>query len=201
MKICRALISLALSLGTSSAIFAGTDLNVGTGLALGTVSQTLSDGSLKSFQMGGVPLQLGLNKDLAAKLSASIAPQILLDVANRQVVRQGVTASIAYHLIGSAGRLEYPGERFRVTSLSIQNLSLISRAGLFNYAASEPNRPTSNVTGGLWEFAVGFEYRRDVGEESALGLTVMATVLTIPASVQRLKSQMMETLIFWRQSV
>ncbi len=201
MNIFRTLSALTLSFGISSTLFADADISVGTGLALGTVSQTLADGSLKSFQMGGVPLQLGLNKDVAAKLSASFAPQILLDIVNRQVVRQGATASIAYHLIGSSRRLDYPGERFRVSSVSIPNLSLISRAGLFNYAASEPNRPTSNVTGGLWEFAVGFEYRRDIGEESALGLSIMATALTIPASVQRLKSQMMEALIFWRQSV
>jgi hypothetical protein len=114
------------------------------------------------------------------------------------MVRQGFAGTLSYHLLGGARRIESPGEFVNVVSTSRYNLSIAVRGGVFNYAAADRKNPSEHLSGAVWEMSSGIEYRRSISEASALGASVMATVITLPASVERLATRTVELLAFWR---
>lgn len=177
---------------------ASSDVSILSGFALGTVSKTLNDGSSQTFRIGGVPLGFSRNFDISYNWSTALGGQILLDIINRQMIRQGFTGSCSYHLLGGPRRLDGLGESIRVTSTNSYNLSLVGRAALFNYGASDPKSPGTNLAGGVWEIASGLEYRKEISDSSATGAMIMLSMTTLPASVERLASKTNELLFFWR---
>ncbi len=179
-------------------VFDGLDVSVASGVATGTVAQEKSDGSVKTFQMGGIPFAAMLNRDLAESWSGSLQAQVMLDLANYAMIRQGFAGTLLYHVLGGARRISHAGDMVTTTSTSRYNLSLAVRGGIFDYAAASRKNPSESVSGGVWEMASGLEYRRDVSETSAFGVSFMTTVVTLPTSVQRLASRTTELLGFWR---
>ena len=174
------------------------DLSLVTGFVNGSVTKQQIDGSRRTFQMGGIPLGAALNRNLSANWTGALSGHILLDIVNRQVIRQGIGGSMSYHLLGGARRLSLPGDMVSISTSNSYNFSLLGRVNLQNYAASDPERPTNNIAGGLWEIATGLEYRKDFSESSAYGVAMLLSIATMPASVQRLSSKTSELLLFWR---
>lgn len=174
------------------------DVSLLTGFAIGTVTKRQVDRSNQTFQIGGVPLGLSWNHDISRDWSTALSGEFLLDAVNKQMIRQGFTGAIAYHLFGGGRRLDNLGDAIHVTATNSYNLSLLGRAGLFNYAASDPNSPSTSLAGGVWEIAMGVEYRKEVFDASALGASNLVSLTTLPASVERLSSRMNEVLFFWR---
>jgi hypothetical protein len=178
--------------------FDGLDTSVATGGVVGTVEELQEDGSLRTFQIGGVPFAAMLNRDLAESWTGSLQFQVLLDVINQQMIRQGVAGTLFYHILGGARRITTPGDFMSTVSTSVYNLSLAVRGGIFNFAAADRKNPSVKLSGGVWEMASGLEFRRSISDTSAAGVSAMHTVITFPASVDRLATRTTEVLAFWR---
>jgi hypothetical protein len=192
-------VALVCAAETASAdVFDGLDVGAATGIVTGAIEETKTDGSVQTFKVGGIPLAAMLNRDLAPSWTGSLQFQVLLDVANQQMIRQGLAGTLSYHILGGARRLVTPGNTLKLTSANNYNLSIDVRGGIFDYAAANKRDPTENVSGGIWEMAVGIEYRRDLSEQNALGASLMISTLTLPASVERLATKTRELLFFWR---
>lgn len=152
----------------------------------------------KTFQVGGLPLGIAWNHDASFHLSTTINAQLMIDVPNSQVMRQGVEGGMAYHILGGARRIVNNASDVRSISTSPFNLSLLGRMGIFNYSASTKNKPVENVAGSVLEARTGIEYRKDLSEVSALGTELLATLFTLPASTERLAPRFIEWSFFWR---
>jgi hypothetical protein len=176
----------------------GLDMSAGTGGALGSVAKTREDGTAQTYPIGGVPFAAILNRDLAEHWAGGLEAQMMLDIVNQQMIRQGFAGSISYHLLGGPRRLVWPGSAVNITSMSHYNLSFKTRGGIFNYAAAARNDPGHGLSGSVWEFSAGVEYRQDLSERNAAGTSLMTTVLSLPASIDRLSTSMTELLLFWR---
>jgi hypothetical protein len=176
----------------------GLDTSIGSGGVVGQLAATQTDGTVRQFRFGGIPFAAFLNRDMAERWTGSLQLQALLDVINQQMLRQGFAGTISYHLLGGARQIRAPGEFVNAISTSRYNLSIAVRGGLFNYAAADRKNPSERLSGAVWEMAAGVEYRRTVSERSALGASLMATVITLPASVERIASRSAELLGFWR---
>ena len=183
---------------TNTPISSPTDLSYQIGVAVGSVTKQLIDLKKQTFDLGGVTLGIGWNHDLTHKWSSALGGTLLFDVVNRQMIRQGLTGSIAYHLFGGARRLDHSGEIAQVIETNDFNFSVLVKSGLFHYAASDPKAPNNSLVGGLWEVAMGFEVRQETSDESALCATILTNVTTIPASVERLTSKINEIVVSWR---
>jgi hypothetical protein len=193
-----ALTALGLAPAALADVFDGLDTSVATGGVFGTVEQLQEDGSPRTFRIGGIPFAAMLNRDLAESWTGSLQFQLLLDVINQQMIRQGVAGTLCYHILGGARRIATPGDFMSTVSTSVYNLSLALRGGLFNFAAADRENPTENLSGGVWEMAAGLEFRRSLTDTSAAGVSAMQTVITFPASVDRLATRTTEVLAFWR---
>jgi hypothetical protein len=178
--------------------FAGLDISVASGLVAGRISSTNADGTTRQFRIGGVPFAVMLNRDLSGKFTGSLQTQLLLDVVNQQMVRQGFSGILSYHVFGGARQIAVPGDMVHTVSTSPYNLSLSVRGGLFSYAAADRKDPKTKLSGSVWEMAGGIEYRRTVTPTSAIGASFLGTVLTLPSSVERLSTRTFELLGFWR---
>lgn len=179
-------------------IFSGLDVGIGSGLVVGRVSATEADGTSRQFRTGGIPFVGMLNRDLASKWTGSLQGQVLLDTVNQQMIRQGFSGSLAYHLFGGVRRMSSVSDIAKNVATNRYNLSVVLRGGIFNFAAAEKNDPEARLSGSIWEMASGTELRYSPSEANAFGASAMTTVVTLPASVDRLSARMIEVLGFWR---
>lgn len=201
LKLHFCLLAFGISSAAVADVFDNLDLSVGSGAVVGTVSATDKDGTVRKFRIGGIPFEAMINRDLSERWTANTQAQVLLDVVNQQMLRQGFAGMLCYHFLGGARRLESQGEVLSSTSTSRYNLSVAVRAGVFSYAATDRKDPSQRLSGGVWEMASGIEYRRTVSERGAVGVSVLGTVLTLPASVDRISTQTIELLGFWRANL
>lgn len=200
-RLAAGLFALGMAVASSDAPadpLEGFDVSFGSGGVVGKVAATESDGTVRNFRVGGIPFAGLLNRDVAEHWTASFQVQVLLDVVNQQMLRQGFAGTMSYHLLGGARRLAASSEALSSTSTSRYNLSIPVRAGIFNYAATNRKDPSQRLSGAAWELASGLEYRRTISERSALGVSVLATVITLPASVDRIATRTVEVLGYWR---
>jgi hypothetical protein len=182
-------------------VFDGMDVSVGTGGVAGSVTAAGENGSVRQFNIGGVPLIAMLNRDFSEHWSGSVQVQSMFDTINQQMARQGFAAASSYHIVGGARQLssaEGPGDFFTVRATNRHNLSVSIRGGVFHYAATQRDNIENKISGSVWDVASGFEYRRNLSEADAVGLSVMGTIATLPASVDRLAAKTGELVIFWR---
>jgi hypothetical protein len=175
------------------------DFSVAGGIALGTVLVEQKDLSSQKFQIGGVPLSVTWTNDSSQNWSYHYSIQALLDIVNRQVIRQGFTITSCYHLLGGARRTVDGGSSLRITRSNSHHFSMISRVAILNYSASDPKTPSQNLSGSLWEVGAGTEFRKDISDESAMGFSLLLGVTSFPASAARLSSRIHELSFFWRQ--
>ena len=168
------------------------------GMVVGEVSQPLRKGGSRTFTISGIPLGFGATWDMGPNWGFQADGSVLLDVIGRQQIRQGVSATLSYHLLGGAKRLAAEGPLVSVTARNPSSLSLVFRAGLFQYSASDANDPSISLSGSIWDLGSGVEFRRDLGEEHAIGASLLTTVTTVPASKERLSAQNKELLLFWQ---
>ena len=135
------ILALVLTLFSASPALGGPSLALGG--AGGTLSQTKESGSVSRFNFGGVTISPGYNQDIYNQLSLTIEYEGLLDYASSQLLRQAFNIGLAWHIWGGAGSYsrEYPG--IKVVKYNNYGFSLIGKAGLHNYAASDPTDPQS----------------------------------------------------------
>lgn len=178
--------------------FDGLDVATGSGAVMGTVIATDSDGTTRRFTTNGIPFVAMLYRDLASHWTGNLQAQVLLDLRNQQMIRQGFAGTMAYHVLGGARRIVSANDVVRNISTSRYNLSLLLRGGVFNYAATDRENPKLRLSGSVWEMASGLEYRWTMSDTSAVGASVLGSVITLPASVDRLTARTVEVLGFWR---
>ena len=175
----------------------GPDITYKTGVAVGRIGVVRDAGTTATYTIGGVPIGAALNHDFSHRVTGSFGGQVLLDVINREMLRQGVEAGVSYHLLGGSRRLEYSGDRVSVAATSNSSVSLTLMGGLYNYAASVDNGAVS-FNGSVFETKAGFEYRRDRDRDSSWGAALLSTLFTMPASVNHLKPRVIELMFFLR---
>lgn len=179
------------------------DLTFKTGLAAGIVKQSRSNDtglrSSQSFNLGGIPLALAYYRDLMPSLTTIVQGQMLLDLVNQQISRRGIEGGLAYHVIGGVRRIEVGAKgKFHQVSQSKMNLSLSLREGLFSYEASNKKTTATELAGATFETRGGVEYRRDLGENSALTVELISTLFSVRASRERIEPVMTELLMGYR---
>lgn len=179
-------------------VFDGLDVGTGSGGVAGRVSSRDSEGETHKFRIGGLPFVAMLNRDLASQWTGSLQAQVLLDAVNRQMIRQGFSGTLAYHFLGGSRRIATASDVAKELATNRYNVSILVRGGVFSYAATERNDPKSRLSGSVWEMASGLEYRKTVSEKSAFGASAISTVVTLPASVDRLSARVVEVMAFWR---
>lgn len=179
-------------------VFDGLDVGAASGGVAGHVSSTDSDGKSRNFRIGGMPFVAMLNRDLASQWTGSLQGQVLLDAVNRQMIRQGFSGTLAYHVLGGSRRIVNASDVAKEVATNRYNVSVLVRGGVFSYAATESDDPKARLSGSVWEMASGLEYRKTVSEKSAFGASAISTVVTLPASVDRLSARVVEVLAFWR---
>jgi hypothetical protein len=170
----------------------------GTGGAISAPGKQKGDPD-RYFSYGGVLIGFALNRDLHPKITGTLQYHLVADIANSQVSRQGVDVGIAYHVLGGAMRLTETYDYAQISSGEAYNLSLLGRTGLRNYGASSKEDPNDKVSGSLLEILAGIGYRwSPTTMRQAYGIEVLATLFSIPASVDRLETTGVETILFWR---
>jgi hypothetical protein len=151
------------------------------------------------FSYGGAIISFALNHDVSKRLTGMVQYQLVADLVNSQVSRQGVDAGIAYHLLGGAMRLNETHDNATIAMSQPYNLSFLARTGWRNYGASAKQDPSNKVSGSLLEILAGLEYRWSPSESlQAFGFEALDTVFGLPASVERLQTKGLEASLFWR---
>lgn len=207
-KLVLTLLLLVVCEAARADVFDGMDVSVGTGGVAGTVSTEkksssldATKGSKRQFTIGGIPLVAMLNRDFSEHWSGNVQAQSMFDTINQQIARQGFAAAGVYHIVGGARRLTSTrgtSDFFTVQATNRHNLSVAIRGGVFHYAATERDNIDNKISGSVWDIASGFEYRRNLSEANAFGVSAMGTVATLPASVDRLSARTGELVLFWR---
>ena len=154
------------------------DVSAMTGVAFGTVSQQQKLWSSKKFMLGGIPLGLAIYQDIAPSWTVHLDIQAILDIVGKQQIRQGLSGTLNYHILGGAKRMSTSGPILHSTSRYLTNLSLAFRGGVYHFSASNAEDPSLTLSGSLWDLAAGIEYRQDIGEFSSIGSSLMSTVMT-----------------------
>ncbi len=151
-----------------------------------------------TFQFGGIPIFMVLNNNYSPKASAIMQVGLVTDLVNDQVSRQGFDAGIAYHVFGGSKFMSNQNRYSSRIWRNPYNLSLVLLGGIHHYAASDKEDITTNVTGAVFETSSGIQYRHDVGKEKSLGMDIVTTMFTMPASVDRIEPRGLEISLFWR---
>jgi hypothetical protein len=208
MKICPKkilLVSLFFGSQTASAIEGSIedrsklDVSFKMGAYAGEISRpNISTGEYDTFQFGGVPIIMVLNNNYSPNASAIMQVGLVTDLVNDQVSRQGFDAGIAYHVFGGSKFLSKQSRYSSRVWKNPYNLSVVLLGGMHHYAASDKADISTNVTGAVFETSTGIQYRHDVSDEKSMGLDIMGTVFTLPASVDRIEPRGIEISLFWR---
>jgi hypothetical protein len=178
----------------------GHDVSFKLGSAQGQIIKTREVSTEKDtvVPFGGTTIAAAYNLHFSRKVSMLFQGQFLLDLNNSQVVRQGISLGAAYHLFGGVRRQIETHRSVTFTRRNEFNLSLIGRVTFQNYAASNRRATSKGVSGSVFEFLSGGEFRYDLSEGHALGVEALVTTFTLPASVTRLTPVAQEFAFFWR---
>jgi hypothetical protein len=178
----------------------GHDISVKMGSAQGIIIKTRENLSEKDtkFRFAGTTIGAAYNMHFSRKLSMLMQAQFLLDLNNSQVVRQGGCIGGAYHLFGGVRRRVDDYSSISFTRRNFYNLSLVGRIAFQNYAASNKKATSRGVSGSVFEFLTGVEFRLDITEAHALGIEGLTNTFTMPASVTRITPVAQEFAVFWR---
>jgi hypothetical protein len=200
---CACLVLSAARPGLAAEDSGWLDVAIKTGFSAGIAKQSKTNEngivSSKSYNLGGIPVAAAFYRDVMPSLTATFQGQLLLDLVNQQMTRKGVEAGVAYHLIGGVRRLELGSKgRLHQVSRSKTSLSLAIREGLFLYEAINKQTSVKDLNGTTLETKGGLEYRRDLGENSALTFDLMSTLFAVRISVDRVEPVMAELLFGYR---
>ena len=151
-----------------------------------------------TYTVGGMPLGIAWNRDNSFNWSTTLGAQMMIDIPNSQVMRQGFEGGFSYHLLGGSRRLVDNSSDVHTVSTSPYNFSVVGRIGFFNYSSSTKSTPMVSIVGSVFEGRGGFEYRRDLSASKAIGAEFISTIFSLPASVERISPRFIEFSLFLR---
>jgi hypothetical protein len=173
------------------------DVSTKVGFVLGTVSVPQPNGTaVNTYAFGGVGMSFDLNRDVSENLTVFLDPNVVLDIVNDQMTRQGVNLGLAYHLFGGSKSVIESYEYKTQTIQSPYNFSVLVAGGLANYGASDKEDKAS-IKGSIFEITSGLQFRKDLTDYS-IGAEASFTLFSFPSSVERITHQGEEFYIFWR---
>ena len=173
------------------------DLGVGIGQAGGGVTQTTSNGVVRRFSYGGIPVRPFINTDLHRKASLRGGLDFIVDTKTLTITRLGVDGTISYHLWGGPRRLMLNYPTFDLVTRSPSNFSVGCRVGFYRYDAATSVRDVK-LSGAAFHITPGLEYRFDLSEGSSLMLEMAATLFSVSVSSDSVSPALLETALSWR---
>jgi hypothetical protein len=174
----------------------GWDVGVRTGVVAGSLFKStdlLGTTVTDEFSYGGLPLGLSLAFAPAPWLTLSPGFHVVFDGTSGRLTRKGIDLNGEFHVLGAARGL---GEQ-PVDGIT-HGVSLLTRAGLHGYSPSSLANPDDSVIGALLEASVGAAYRLSFGQQSALSVSLLRTVLTQALGETRLRAAMTSAELEWR---
>jgi len=177
------------------------DYSFVTGGTIGLVVDPTRKKGNQEVGFGGIPLGARITTSSDAHYSLVYQAGILLDLGNNQVVQQGGEFGVSWHFIGGARKVKRVSSLGTIFGTSPYDLSLLARVGYFQFSASSINDPSDRVTGAVVDFRTGIGYRRDILYTSALAVEIMATVYSIPASLERISHSALDFSLIWRAEI
>ncbi len=174
------------------------DMTCRTGISGGSITYTDDTGEEVTGNYGGIPIGVVWNRGFSRSMSLLLSGGVLLDLINSQLIKQGFAGGVAWHVLGGPRTYSLGGTELGVISRTASSLSLVTYGGIQNFAATDTNDPTLQVSGSVFEVDIGIEYRHDLSDEDAATFEVMTSVFSLPASTSRIKPSSLEILFGWR---
>lgn len=175
----------------------GPDLAVKMGATLGTIKRAASDafGGQVDLNYGGVPVALSYNRDITRSLTLQAEIHIVADMGNNQVSETSINIGVVYHLLGGSRRTVNELGFATVVVRDSYNFSLIGRPSYGKYGVSDG---TTEINGSTFEVMAGGQLRYDLGDRTCIGAEVLTTMVSLPASNERVTASRFEVLGFFR---
>ena len=175
------------------------DLQTKIGGATGVIQYR--DDTLDEFdqiQMGGIPVALVMHKDTGPTTSRHFQGQIIIDLVNQQVLRQGVDVGYAWNLLGNSKKFSVVGDQ--VHGVGGSSVAFVTRMGLHQYSIASADSALVKFSGGVLEFKAGLDARYDMGEED-LGFEMSTHILSMPAGTTVIKPSIFEIAFYFRSEI
>lgn len=181
----------------------GIDASIKVGGGTGTVSRSgrsVNEADL-TYKFGGVLIAPAVNQHFSRRLSLCYQYEILLDMINSQVARQGLAMDVSMHILGGARRTEQDFKQVHLLQRNSYNLSLVGNFAFQRYAASTKDGTAPSLSGSTFEVLAGMEYRQDISDSYAVGMEALSTVFSMPGSVERITSKVLLVNLFLRMFI
>ncbi len=178
------------------------DFSIRLGMTSGTLTRQASaseDTPLEELVVNdyaGNPISLGINYDAGPDLTLG-AELWLVAVGSSLLAEKGLFFTMAYHLMGGSRYIAEDMGFARIVRRNPFNLSFVSRVGynLIEYANVDNSK---NVTGAMFEVMMGIQFRQDIGENSAIALEYLMTMMSLPANNPLVTSKRTAILLSYR---
>ena len=195
----RPIFLLVATCGSSLAFCEDTiDATFRMGAAFGTITYTDDNNDVVSGSFGGIPFGMMWNRGLSKSASLVAGGGVLLDLKNAQLIKQGVSGGVSWHIIGGPRIYKKQGAAAGFVTRNPSSLSVVTYGGLQNFAATDATNIKTRVSGSVFEVDLGIEYRYDFSDENAATIEFINSVFTLPASVSRIKPTSTEIVFGWR---
>jgi hypothetical protein len=193
------LMFLCVFLGAKAGRAQGTlDLTTRIGGVYGQITSDRPDSDFtEPLTFGGFNFSVGWNRDLTTNLNFELGANVLMDVFNSQILRQGFETDFAYALFGGTMRHFRAIGPARIVSASLSSFSIFFRSGFYNYGAASQDGSVE-VKGSVLELRNGFQFRQTISDVSAFGLESTGTLYSVPSSTSRLSVRLGEISLFFR---
>ncbi len=184
--------------GASITIDTGeTDIIFATGGMTGTV-ESHENKAAGVANVGGVTFGVAAIFDLSAGWSGSALTQVALDSKTRDILRKGIGGVLLYHLFGGSKKLSHKLYNAEVTQSQNFSLALLMQGAYQGYSARDPSDKIKPIEGTVVEISGGLDFRKDLGTKFATGLQIASTVLSMPASVEGLRTKVSQAALYFR---
>ena len=177
------------------------DVTFRTGAAFGSLTFLDDNDQQVTGSFGGIPLGAMWNRGLSRTASLRLGGGVLLDLKNSQLIKQGIAAGFAWHVLGGPRRFSREGATAGFVTTSQSSVSIITYGGLQNFAATDAENTKTKVAGSVFEVDLGLEYRYDFTDVTAATIELASSIYTLPASVSRIKPATYELIFGWRSFI
>ncbi len=187
MKIIFLLIFLFISQKSISASF---DLDFSSGILLGSVNDRSNGSTEKNRDFGGVPLYLGISKDVSKYFMLNLQFQIILDLYNIRISRSGLELGLNYYLLGGAKNYIFSSNFVDIVIKNPFGLALSLYSGYQSYFAVSPIS-SETLEGNVLDTKAGFLFRYDI-EKISIKVGAYHTIYSLPMGQKTLTSSLFE---------
>lgn len=171
------------------------DLSLQTGMVYGNIRE---GSSTTTKPYGGFPFSLVLREPILRKLVLIAMFQVVVDLGNFQVSRQGIDLGVEYVLMGGQRRRIDDQGSVKVMTEHPWDISAVFKGGFHLYSAVNPTNANDSVQGSVYQTMAGISYRRDFGKSSSFYSHALLNVINFPSSVERISPSLFELGLGWR---